>query len=397
MVLRDPIADSIPTIEFLTETMYSLAFPQVGHSIIPWEDLMKSNAVESRIRWPDHDRAVKSTFGILRGYLHPKNDRRGSTSPKLLFILSRLNLMRLTLFFAFALCVSSVCSYADEFRLLAWNVESNRPNSAPVSDAGVIAKQLTELMSQPDTKSQLVALSEVDPKSFFGFRDAVAAGLHSEVDFVTSGSGGFQDSDSLMLIVDTSRFAIDQALELHRYAGVTANFNVVEKDSPDYGALRSRSPLAVRLLDKKSLKHFWVVVNHLARGEAELRTDQAKMLVKWAAALNEPAISAGDHNFDFDFKTQQGNDGYKAMIEGGVWQWLRPDPLIDSNWSDDRNVKDRRVDRYPDSILDFIWVANSAKNWKGDSDVVVREGDFPDNETTSDHRPLIARFEPSGS
>ncbi len=39
--------------------------------------------------------------------------------------------------------------------------------------------------------------------------------------------------------------------------------------------------------------------------------------------------------------------------------------------------------------------SNEAKNWKGESDVVVREGDFPDNETTSDNRPLIARFQPS--
>ncbi len=295
--------------------------------------------------------------------------------------------MKLKLLLTVVLCISCACAHAEEFRLLAWNVESNRPNSPPVSDSGVIAKQLTDLMSKPETRSQLVALSEVDPKAFLGFRDAVAAGLHTEVDFVTSASGGFQDSDSLMLIIDKSRFEIDQAIELHRYAGISANFNVLESDSNEFGALRARSPLAVRLLDKKSAKHFWVVVNHLARGEADLRTSQAKMLVKWATALNEPAISAGDHNFDYDFKTQQGNEGYQAMLEGNIWTWLKPDPLIDSNWSDDRNIKDRRVDRYPDSILDFIWVANGAKDWKGDSDVIVREGDFP----TTNRRVIIDR------
>ncbi len=107
-----------------------------------------------------------------------------------------------------------------------------------------------------------------------------------------------------------------------------------------------------------------------------MRTDQARMLVRWAADLKEPAISAGDHNFDYDFKTAQGNPGYQAMVADSVWQWLKPDPLIDSNWSDDRSVRDRRVDRYPDSILDFIWVANAAKNWKGDSDVIVRPAIF---------------------
>ena len=282
---------------------------------------------------------------------------------------------------------------AQEFRLLAWNVESNRPNSAPVSDHTVIAKQLTELLAAAETKSQIVALSEVEPKTFLAYRDAVAAGIKGEVDMVTSASGGYQDTDSLMLIVDKSRFVIDQAVELHRFGGIAGNFNVTDSGS-ELGTLRARSPLAVRLQDKATSKFFWIVANHLARGEADLRTDQARMLVRWVAALKEPAISAGDHNFDYDFKTAQGNPGYQAMLEGNVWQWLKPDPLIDSNWSDDRNVKDRRVDRYPDSILDFIWVANDAKNWKGDSDVIVRAGDFPDSDKTSDHRPLIARFKP---
>jgi|GEM_PF-5879224 len=53
---------------------------------------------------------------------------------------------------------------------------------------------------------------------------------------------------------------------------------------------------------------------------------------------------------------------------------------------------DRRVDRYPDSILDFVFVANDAKNWSGKSNVVVRSGDFPDSDKTSDHRPVITSF-----
>ena len=80
------------------------------------------------------------------------------------------------------------------------------------------------------------------------------------------------------------------------------------------------------------------------------------------------------------------------MVEGGVWQWLKPDPLVDSNWADDRDNPGK--DRYPDSILDFVFVANGAKNWRGEADVIVREGDFPDSDKTSDHRPIIATFEP---
>jgi endonuclease/exonuclease/phosphatase family metal-dependent hydrolase len=298
------------------------------------------------------------------------------------------------LFVFFAAWLGSVTALAnaDEFRLLAWNVESNRPGQPPVSNPLVIAEQLSELMRDPATRAEVVVLSEVDPVTVQRFQKAVAEGLGSEIDFVTSGSGGFQDTDSLMLIVDKQRFRIEEAVELHRYAGIAANFNNPETDSADFGALRARSPLAVRLVDLKSSDSFWVIANHLARGEAELRTDQARMLVKWAADRQEPVITAGDFNFDFEFKSARGNPGFQAMMEGGVWEWLKPDPLLDSNWSDDRQALPQRVDRYPDSILDFVFVANGAKQWQGEADVVVRPGDFPDNDQTSDHRPTIARF-----
>lgn len=284
--------------------------------------------------------------------------------------------------------------WADDFRVLAWNVESNRPEQPPVSDAATIAGQLTQLMQDSATRAQVIALSEVEPKTFHLYVEAVEKGLGHKVDSVTSASGGFRDTDSLMLIVDTERFAIVDTLELHRFAGIAANFNVVESKGDDLGELRARSPLAVRIKDLKNQQMYWVVANHLARGEADLRTMQAKMLCLWAKAQMEPVVAAGDFNFDYDFRTKKGNAGFDAMMEGGVWQWLTPDPLIDSNWSEDRSVKDRKVDRYPDSILDFILVANGAKSWRGESDVVVREGDFPDNDKTSDHRPIIATFHP---
>ena len=283
---------------------------------------------------------------------------------------------------------------ANEFRILTWNVESNRPESPPVSDAKVIAAELTEMLSKPETASQIIALTEVEPKEFEIYRASVAKGLGTDVDFVTSATGGFRESDSMMLIVDASRFEIETTIELHRFGGIKGNFNNSDDPGkPEYGRYRARSPLIARIIEKSSSTPFWVVVNHLARGEAELRTDQARMLVKWAERLGEPAISAGDHNFDFDFKTQRGNPGFDAMLEGGIWSWVKPDPLIDSNWSDDRRVTDRRVDRYPDSILDFIFVANLAKSWSPKSIVIVRPGDFPDSDQTSDHRPILGTFQ----
>lgn len=287
--------------------------------------------------------------------------------------------------------IASSFAAAEEFRILAWNVESNRPNQPPVSDPVTIARQIKELAMAGETRFSILVLSEVEPKTFEPYQSAAAEGLGSAVDFVTSASGGFMDSDSLMVVVDTARFEIRDSIELHRYAGLKGNLNN-GPNGPEPGALRARSPLAVKLLDKPSGKTFWIIANHLARGEADLRTEQARMLKKWAEDSTEPLIAAGDFNFDFDFHTQKGNEGFDAMMVGDVWHWLKPDPLIDTNWADDRRITDRRVDRYPDSILDFVFVANEARNWNGKSYVVVRPGDFPDDETTSDHRPLITSF-----
>jgi endonuclease/exonuclease/phosphatase family metal-dependent hydrolase len=212
---------------------------------------------------------------------------------------------------------------------------------------------------------------------------------------VTSASGGYADADSLMLVVDTRRFRIDEVIELHRYAGIKTNFAVDDESSSEHGNPRGRSPLIARLHDLAGGGDFWVIVNHLARGENELRTDQARALRLWAADRREPVIAAGDFNFDYEFSSAKGNPAFDAMLEEGTWTWLKPDPLVDSNWSEDRKRLGPGVDSYPGSILDFVFVANGAKQWQGESDVIVRAGDFPDDDRTSDHRPIIATFRPA--
>ncbi|MDA0991027.1 MAG: hypothetical protein O3A51_09780 [Verrucomicrobia bacterium] len=45
-------------------------------------------------------------------------------------------------------------------------------------------------------------------------------------------------------------------------------------------------------------------------------------------------------------------------------------------------------------MLDFTFVAGAAKDFKCENRVIVRDGDFPDDKSTSDHRPveLVVRF-----
>lgn len=66
-----------------------------------------------------------------------------------------------------------------------------------------------------------------------------------------------------------------------------------------------------------------------------------------------------------------------------MWHWVKPRELIDTNWSDDNGG-----DRYPDSMLDFAFAADAETKWKTESRVIVRPGNFPDDEKTADHKPV---------
>jgi len=115
-----------------------------------------------------------------------------------------------------------------------------------VSGPAIIAAQFKEMAQADATNVSILVLSEVDPSTFEAFKSAAADRLGRTVDFVTSASGGFRDVDSLLVAVDTSRFEIRDSIELHRYGGVIGNYDNDAK-ATEPGALRARSPLAVKL------------------------------------------------------------------------------------------------------------------------------------------------------
>ena len=45
-----------------------------------------------------------------------------------------------------------------------------------------------------------------------------------------------------------------------------------------------------------------------------------------------------------------------------TWKWIKPEPLVDTNWADHDGDGD---DDYPDSMLDFIFVAGAAGSNRG--------------------------------
>ena len=116
-----------------------------------------------------------------------------------------------------------------------------------------------------------------------------------------------------------------------------------------------------------------------------LTPQSAQKLVDWARDQNLPIIALGDYNFDYVFRTQQGNPAFYAFLRDNIWHWIEPQEMIDTNWFD---PEPDGVDNYPGSMLDFTFVAGPAREWSTTSRVIVREGDFPDDESTSDHRPV---------
>ena len=105
---------------------------------------------------------------------------------------------------------------------------------------------------------------------------------------------------------------------------------------------------------------------------------------EWARNKSVPIVAIGRFDFDYDFNTKKGNAAFVEFLRNGVWKWIKPVDVIDTNWSDDGNG----IDRFPNSMSDFCFVAGAAKDWQAKSQVIVRDGDFPDDEKTSDHRPV---------
>ncbi len=248
-----------------------------------------------------------------------------------------------------------------QLTVTSWNVESGG------ADPAVISRQLGELPA-----ATIFALQEVHPEDISRYGAAIQKTHGRTYKYVGTWTGG---SDRLVVAFDEQKLLLLETRELF-YQGETK-----------VNDWNHRSPFICRFREGATGKEFYFVNVHLARGNAGLRTDQAKALVAFAESVPEPVIAIGDFNFDFDFPTQRGNAGYTAMLAGQKFRWAKPATLIDTNWADHNG--DGRDD-YPDSCLDFVFYAGLPVGWQVTSEVVVRPGDFPDDKTTSDHRSVTA-------
>lgn len=251
--------------------------------------------------------------------------------------------------------ISSQLQPSKEYSILHWNIESGG------NDPTIIAKQLVDL-----GRYDIIGLSKVGKPEVY--EQAMNQNWPRRYGFVRGTTG---NSDSLLLIYDKTKFELVESAEIREAGGVLLNNG------------RHRAPLYVRLEECFQKQPLIVILNHLARDDAEFRQQQAGAVREWARNKSTPMVAIGDCNFDYDFSTQKGNAGFDEFIRDGVWKWIEPVRMIDTNWSGDNGV-----DRYPDSMLDFNFVAGAAKQWNAKCRVIVRHGDFPDDDKTSDHRPV---------
>ncbi len=228
-----------------------------------------------------------------------------------------------------------------------------------------------------------MGLSEVRPSAAKQFVDALSAGAGETFLSIHAATGM---DDRLLLAWRAKRLQLIAGYEMHRHGDFLLN------SVDEQGNWRHRSPLVGHFKDRETGVEFLCMVNHLARGDEQVRNRQAIGLRNWATAQKLPVVAMGDFNFDYGIKTGRGNQAYDRFTRNETWKWVRPEELIDSNWADTdpRLPPDKRVDQYPDSLLDFVFVTGPAKEWSPKSHIVVRAGDFPDTGETSDHRPVAA-------
>jgi endonuclease/exonuclease/phosphatase family metal-dependent hydrolase len=241
---------------------------------------------------------------------------------------------------------------AEELRILSWNVESGG------ADEDVISEQLADFEGY-----DIVGLCEVRANDAQQYADAVGTGESGDFTYVLGDTG---NSDRLVIAFNSTRFEL------------------VEWDELDHLRMENgRSPLFAKLRLQSTGQELIFMVNHLYRGDAHKRLLQSQGLNAWAATQNVPVVAVGDYNHDYDVPNGPGNDGFQAMIANGVFTWVKPATLL------------KTQDSSYNSVLDFVFVNDDALAWQAVSTILVRPNDFPNDESTSDHRPVEAVFETS--
>lgn len=271
-----------------------------------------------------------------------------SKMPNLFSLFNRsLTVVLVTLSFA---CLTVT---AQTVTVVSWNVESGGSNNETI-------RQRMASFQGVD----VWGLSEVASDAAAGvFETGAEDGEEATFNRIVGTTGA---SDRLAIIFNAERFQLVRSQEL-----------------TNIGSGNHRAPLVAELREVSSNRNFLFMVNHLARGNANLRRQQATQLNDWVRTQTLPVIAVGDYNFDWEVVggDQDHDAGYDNMTNAGAWTWIRPATLIKSQCSPNFN-----------SVLDFIFVNTLAQGWSGTSEILVVPNDCDPSPETSDHRPVLGTF-----
>lgn len=208
---------------------------------------------------------------------------------------------------------------------------------------------------------------ETDAKRF---RDAAAAAAKSTFGVVVGSTGS---KDRLAVLYDEGAVTFRRKFEL-----------LSDVHTPCVKTT-ARAPLLVEFEHKATKRVFWFMVNHLQRGDADVRLCQSRKLNDWAKKNTIAMIAVGDYNYDWKVKggDQDHDKGYDVLTADGRFKWVRPAKLVRTQCSP----------QY-DSVLDFVFVTARAKSWPGRAEILFPESSYctKDPGSDSDHRPVVARF-----
>jgi endonuclease/exonuclease/phosphatase family metal-dependent hydrolase len=243
--------------------------------------------------------------------------------------------------------VSTPFVAADDLKIVSWNVESGGAKPA------FVGGQIAEFVGV-----DIWGLSEVQAGDAAGYAAKCGVGEAGTFKHIVGTTG---NSDRLVIVYNEAKVSLVEGKELL-----------------DLSAQTGRAPLLAKFKTVASGHEFIFMVNHLHRTNPTKRMAQAVGLEAWAKTQALPAVLVGDYNFDVNVTTKLGNPEFVAMTDENVFKWVEPTPF--------------RATHKGGSILDFVFLSGSAKNWAAKTEVVTLSDDVVNTLDGSDHRPLMAHF-----
>ena len=276
----------------------------------------------------------------------------------------------------------STAAPARPLEAMFWNLESPghdvHAGDKKTADLDFLCGRIEADFGQAD----LVGFAEVEPDWGPALKAALEKASGADFELRLSETGGH---DRLALAWRTDRFS---CAEVGLVQSIGGPFWL------DHHSHHFRPSLFARLKGEQG-QPLTVVVNHFARSKPatgpQARRQQANLLRQWLQQIQDPVISLGDFNFDYDIHDgDRENSGFTVLTRDDLFHWVRyPDPLVPT----EGECKDGHPYFPYQSILDFIFTANGARNWPAQSQVLTRPDDFCPESENSDHRPVRARFE----